>query len=138
MELLSGQRTPRGIGVSRTVSCRMQAMWGNDFGSSVPREVPNPYPTSVPGLRLRRRQGILIKYFNIDPATAGVIYLIERAVSIGTTQQPSQRGYPIQKVVGSETRRQKRLKQVFLPMTGAIRLFAGALAIEVASTVEYG
>lgn len=89
MALLNGKRTPRGIGITRTVSRRMQAMWGTEFGSIPPREVPNPYPASIPGVRLANRHGIYIKYFHSDHGTAGTFYLIERPVGVGTTQQPT-------------------------------------------------
>lgn len=138
MAFLLGCITRRGIGITRTVSCKMQAMWGENFGSVPPSEIPNPYPVSIPGVRLSTRQGIYIKYFNFNHSTAGTFYLIERSVGIGTTQQPTQRGYPLVRPPGTERRRQKRLKQVFLPMTGSIRIFSSAASVEPGSTLEYG
>ncbi len=137
MAILNGRQTPRGVGITRTVSCQMQAMWGNFFGEGNPVEIPNPYPISVPGRPLRKRHVMYIKYFEINHASAGTFYLVERPVAEADMQQPVNRGYPIQKVTGSETRRQKRLKQVKLPMTGLIRIYSGAASFEAGSSLEY-
>lgn len=131
---LSGTQTRRGVGVTRTVSCQMQAAWSNEFGSGPTYEVPAPFPFSVPGRRLRTRKALYIKYFSPDHGTIGTFYLIE-AQAPG---QVSQRGYPIRNNAFPETRRQKRLKQVLLPITGLTRVFSGNPAAEPGSSLEFG
>ena len=132
--LLSGRRTCRGIGITRTVSCQMRAVWSPQFGAGPTYEIPTPFPFSLPGYPLAKRHGIYIKYFSPDPATEGIFYLIERQAP----SQVSQRGYPLQRHSISETRKRKRLKQVFLPITGSIRIYGGNPAIEAGSSLEFG
>lgn len=129
--ILNGKRTPRGIGITRAVACQMQAIWNpNMHGQgNWAADVPNP-----PRRRLRLRQALIVKYFDAgDPA--GIFYLV--GVQL-TRMKASDVGYPIVGVSGSETRRQKRLKQINLPITGAVRVFSGQLAVEFGSTLEYG
>ncbi len=134
MSLLNGRSTRHGIGITRAVSCKMAAAWSFQFGAGPTYEIPTPFPFSVPGHALTKRHGMYIKYFSPDHATEGIFYLIERQAP----SQVSQRGYPLQRHLGSETRRQKRLKQVFLPMSGSIRIYGGNPAAEPGSSLEFG
>ena len=134
--ILKGKQTRRGVGITRTVSCQMRAAFNPDMAGMplVTVEVPNSFPSSIPGRLLSSRHGIYIKYFNIgDPG--GKFRLIERQT---TQTEVTARGYPIIGVSGPETLKEKRLKQVFLPITGSLRIYSGAPAVEGGSTLEYG
>lgn len=133
MAIQNGKRTLRGIGVTRTVSCQMRAMWGNGFGSGTPEEVPNPCPQSLPGVRLGKRQGMYIKYFDGGHDATGTFFLVEKPFSRATLI-----GYPLHKVLGPDTRKQGRVKQVYVPMTGSIRIYAGGASVEPGVSLEFG
>lgn len=131
---LTGGRTCRGIGITRTVSCQMRAAWSDALGAGPTYEVPPPFPLSVPGYPLRSRQGMYIKYFTPNHASVGAFYLIERQ----SPAQVANRGYPILRQPSPETRRQKRLKQVFLPITASVRIYSGNPATEPGCSLEFG
>ncbi|MCL4196377.1 MAG: hypothetical protein KJZ69_02695 [Phycisphaerales bacterium] len=83
-----------------------------------------------------KRQGMYVKYFDISHASAGTFYLIERQVT--PVAVASARGYPVTKAPGVESRRQKRIKQIWLPMTDNIRIYAGNPgAVEFGSSLEF-
>lgn len=136
MAYLKGTQTPRGVGITRTVSCEMRAAHNPALGGGPVLEIPNPFPLSRPGVRLLKRQAMYVKYFDISHASAGTFYLVEQPVS--PVAVAVARGYPLTKVIGQETRRQKRLKQVVLPMTGSIRLYSGVASVEFGSSLEFG
>lgn len=127
-----GVVTRRGIGVSRTVHCKVAAHFSNDFAGigGFALEVPIP-----PAKRLRNSHGIYIKYFKEgDPG--GNFNLVERQTSAA---EAGTRGYLISGVPGPETRRQKRLKQVFLPLTTSVRIYTGrSIQVEPGCSLEYG
>ena len=132
---LSGKTTCRGVGVTRTVRCSFQASHNKLFaGGTFALEIPNPFPRSRPGHLLKHRHGIVVKYFDIG-TPAGTFFLIERNAP---GLQAKDTGYPVKKVPSPETLKQKRLKQIFLPMTGLIRLYSGGASIEFGSTLEFG
>jgi len=130
--ILNGRRTPRGVGVTRTVGCRMQAFWNDSLNGigGLTLEVPNP-----PRLKMNHRHTLFVKYFApTDPK--GTFFLIERQT---TSSEAFDRGYPIHGVAGPETRRQKRLKQIRLPLAGPVRIYSGTPgAAEFGSTFEFG
>lgn len=130
--ILNGRRTPRGVGVTRTVSCSMQAIWNASMNGLGGLTLPVPIP---PRMALRRRHMMCIKYFS-DGDPAGVFYLIERQSS---TQVALARGYPLLGVAGPESRRQRRFKQIHLPITGHVLIFTGTgVLVESGSSLEYG
>jgi len=75
-----------------------------------------------------------IKYFGI-PTPSGSFNVVERQV---LQTEVTTRGYPVRKVAGAETLKEKRLKQIDLPLTGAIRVYAGFASAEFGSSIEYG
>lgn len=129
---LNGRHTPRGIGVTRTVKCRMHAVFSPTLSGLGDRtlQIPNP-----PRLPLQTRHAMCVKYFStLDPA--GRFYIVERQT---TSAAAVARGYPIRGVAGPETRRQRRVKQICLPITGRILVYSGfGVAVESGSSLELG
>lgn len=136
MAYLSGKQTSRGVGITRTVSCQMRSAHNPALGGGPVLEIPNPFPLSRPGIRLLKRQGMYVKYFDFSHTSAGTFYIVEQPVS--PVAAAVARGYPMTKVIGPETRRQKRLKQVFFPITGSIRVYSGVASVEFGSSLEFG
>ena len=136
--LFSGKRTSRGIGITRTVCCAMQAVWNNPINGvdTLTTEVPLPAlppPSSRPTRPLRTRGAMYVKYF-ANGNTSGKFFLVERQTTISEAVKV---GYPLLRNPDPETLKQKRLKQVYLPITGAIRVYSGQFSIEFGSTLEF-
>jgi len=93
-------------------------------------QIPNP-----PRLPLRDRRAMCVKYCStFDPE--GRFHITERQTS---TAEAMQRGYPVKGFAGPETRSQRRVKQICLPISGHILVYSGVgVAVESGSSIEYG
>lgn len=115
-------------GVSTTRRCRVQASFKTfDTLDALP---------FLPITPIRSRSGIYVKYFATIEA-AGTFWL--RGDAVGDFPGAAS-GYPITVLVGdTQSKRARRRKQIFLPITGRVRLYVAAQGnIEGASTLEIG
>lgn len=118
--------TKRGTGVTRTRSCRVQATFDAVGNPSV---IP-----FLPAKPLQARTGMYVKYY-LPAGGAGKFFVRGDALS-GASGEAS--AYPIEGKTGSDfTRHNRRKKQIFLPVTGLVRVYAVRdTFIEFGSTLE--
>ncbi len=114
------------LGITTTKRCRVQSSFKTfDTLDALP---------FIPTKPIRSRGGIYIKYFATIEA-AGTFWI--RGDAIGDFPGTAT-GYPITRLVGDDqSKKARRSKQIFLPITGRVRLFVACEGnIEGASTLE--
>jgi hypothetical protein len=123
---------------SQTRSCAIQAQWSAD----VVRGEPFPLP-EAPARALRSRFGMFIKYFNASNTNgAGFFFVASEEGNIGLygvgPTLPQGRAFPLQGNQSNHDRMERRLKELFLPITDRIRVFTGnaSFQFESASWLE--
>lgn len=111
----------------------LQARFNDQVGGTPSEAVLIPEPPKLP---LRDRLGIHIKYYLPPVGGGGSIQLF------GNVKDPtgwqSNATYPIEGNTGpaGHTKKERRKKQMFLPVTHRIRLFVGSPSIEGVSLFE--